>query len=129
MKMKTSELTDIALDWAVSRAKGIDAELNYGECVYWDHERNSNGKVICANSVRVVWNPSTNWAQGGAIIEREKIGVVTSADDANVWVGSMFEPDWKFNHTGQTPLIAAMRCYVASKLGDEVEIPDEKCAE
>ena len=26
---------------------------------------------------------------------------------------------------GPTPLIAAMRCYVASKLGDEVEVPDE----
>jgi hypothetical protein len=26
---------------------------------------------------------------------------------------------------GDTPLIAAMRCYVASKLGDEVEIPKE----
>jgi hypothetical protein len=28
-----------------------------------------------------------------------------------------------FNGYGITPLIAAMRCYVASKLGDEVEIP------
>jgi hypothetical protein len=26
---------------------------------------------------------------------------------------------------GDTPLIAAMRCYVASKLGDEVEVPAE----
>ena len=25
---------------------------------------------------------------------------------------------------GPTPLIAAMRCYVTSKLGDEVEIPE-----
>ena len=26
---------------------------------------------------------------------------------------------------GPTPLIAAMRCYVASKLGDDVDIPEE----
>jgi hypothetical protein len=26
---------------------------------------------------------------------------------------------------GPTPLIAAMRCYVASKLGDEVDVPEE----
>lgn len=26
---------------------------------------------------------------------------------------------------GPTPLIAAMRCYVASKLGDNVEIPEK----
>jgi hypothetical protein len=30
---------------------------------------------------------------------------------------------------GHTPLIAAMRCYVASKLGDEVEIPQELLGE
>ena len=28
--------------------------------------------------------------------------------------------DW-----AETPLVAAMRCYVASKLGDEVDIPEE----
>jgi hypothetical protein len=27
-------------------------------------------------------------------------------------------------YRGPTPLIAAMRCYVASVLGDEVEVPD-----
>ena len=26
---------------------------------------------------------------------------------------------------GTTPLIAAMRCYVASKLGDNIELPEE----
>jgi len=37
----------------------------------------------------------------------------------------------KYLHTeqvigfGHTPLVAAMRCFVASHLGDEVEIPDE----
>ena len=30
---------------------------------------------------------------------------------------------------GSTHLIAAMRCYVASKLGDEVEVPDETIGE
>jgi len=30
-----------------------------------------------------------------------------------------------FYYYGSTPLIAAMRCYVASKLGDEVELPEE----
>ena len=29
---------------------------------------------------------------------------------------------------GPTPLIAAMRCYVSGKLGDEVDIPEELCA-
>lgn len=34
--------------------------------------------------------------------------------------------DWHKHYLcGPTPLIAAMRCFVASKLGDEVEIPEE----
>ena len=98
MKVKTSELTGATLNWAVGQADECDlAPVEY----------------------------STRWEFGGLIIEREKIGIVTSDGDANVWIGSIFEPDWKFNRTGSTPLIAAMRCYVASKLGDEVEVPDE----
>jgi hypothetical protein len=31
---------------------------------------------------------------------------------------------YKAEATGDTALEAAMRCYVASKLGDEVDIPD-----
>jgi hypothetical protein len=38
-------------------------------------------------------------------------------------------PAQRFKHNiqtdGPTPLIAAMRCYVASKLGDEIDIPEE----
>ena len=65
-----------------------------------------------------MFKPSTNWSHGGPIIEREGIAIGKS------WEG------WKaFTETsggeGPTPLIAAMRCYVASKLGDEVEIPEE----
>jgi hypothetical protein len=100
--MKTSELTGAALDWAVAKCEVGEEFI---------------GEIDDPHFY------STDWAIGGAIIEREKIGVVTSDDDANVWVGSMFEPEWKFNRTGATPLIAAMRCYVASKLGDDVEIP------
>lgn len=102
--MKTNKLRGHALNWAVARCEG----------------------GVGKNQQLGAWySPSTDWSQGGPIIEREKIGVVTSPDDANVWVGSMLEPDWKFNCAGTTPLIAAMRCYVASKLGDEVEIPAE----
>jgi hypothetical protein len=111
--MKTSELTGAALDWAVAKCLGHTEFHNYGS--YIRIPTNPSGSLrFC---------PSTDWAQGGPIIEREKIGIVTSDKDANVWIGSIFEPDWKFNRTGPTPLIAAMRCYVASKLGDEVEVP------
>ena len=96
MKVKTSELQGAALDWAVNQIE---------ECCDDPH------------------TPffSTNWAQGGPIIEQERISVEPCFDWQWVATGnlSMFEEE------GPTPLIAAMRCFVACKLGDEVEVPDE----
>jgi hypothetical protein len=66
---------------------------------------------------------STDWAQGGPIIEREGIRIVEVA--ADVWGAVYSRGDVGREHFAETPLIAAMRCYVASKLGDEVEIPKE----
>ena len=63
---------------------------------------------------------STDWAQGGPISEREKITLEWTGEGWNAYIRHDDEyPD------GPTPLIAAMRCYVASKLGDEITIPKE----
>jgi hypothetical protein len=74
-------------------------------------------------------NYSTSWSQGGPIIEREKItvGPCDTHDKFRAYAhaGCYAIPKPRFTQDGPTPLIAAMRCYVASKLGDEVEIPKE----
>jgi hypothetical protein len=68
------------------------------------------------------FHPSTDWALGGTIIEREKISLWARGDE---WAAESFTPNEQgHEETGTTPLIAAMRCYVASKLGDEVELPE-----
>ena len=114
--MKTSELTGIALDWAV--AKCGDIELYSGP-------KDSN-PAYKANWVRRkygdLFQPSTDWAQGGPIIEREGI-TIDRETLANLWLACTYGT--RIARSGPTPLIAAMRCYVASKLGDEVEIPQE----
>ena len=121
--MKTNELTGAALDWAVAKCEGEQLWIGSKVC-----ER------ICPdNGEPVFWEPSTDWAQGGPIIEREGIELQcnTSALQATAYKNA--NPDWfaclKFKRAdhwhGTTPLIAAMRCYVASKLGDDVEIPEE----
>ena len=69
--------------------------------------------------------PSTDWAQGGPIIEREGIDLQYQGGDNDKWAADMFGAECSVY--GDTPLIAAMRCYVASKLGDEVE-PEELTA-
>ena len=105
--MKTSELTGDALDWAVTQAR-----LAYPDNVFTQYRNECNY--------------STDWSQGGPIIEREEITVCWQGA---TWVGSKFNvratDEYEFHQTGPTPLIAAMRCYVASKLGDEVDMPEE----
>ena len=69
---------------------------------------------------------SSVWGQGGPIIEREKIHLTHRYGEllsGNNWTAFLDKPHRYAE--GATPLIAAMRCYVASKLGDEVEIPEE----
>lgn len=68
-----------------------------------------------------IWNPSSNWVQGGPIIERE--GISWHCGNKTSWHAYGYGSSENFS--GPTPLIAAMRCYVASKLGDEVDIPEE----
>jgi hypothetical protein len=111
--MKTSELIDEKLDWAVLEASGA-----YREYVHW---REAVGDSVLSNPIwfkRLGGSPSTNWSQGGPIIEREKINI--GPKGVLWWSGTASN-----SQDGPTPLIAAMRCYVASKLGDEVEIPKE----
>jgi hypothetical protein len=66
---------------------------------------------------------STDWAKGGLIIEQEMIEIGAHEPKDIEWVARDY---WKENTmTGPTPLIAAMRCYVAAKLGEIVDVPVE----
>ena len=105
--MKTSELTGAALDWAVAQCEGFKRD-------YWDDDR-----LCFTDDWGADFEPSCDWLQGGKIIERERICLIDQGGDywQAIW-------GWK-EMFGDTPLIAAMRCYVASKLGDEVEVPEE----
>jgi hypothetical protein len=103
--MKTSELSGAALDWAVAKAGGT----THIELV-WE-------------TVRGKWSPSTDWAQGGKIIEREKIATRFDLEEQEWQAAIAAEDEWVYGW-GTTPLVAAMRCYVASKLGNEVQIPE-----
>jgi hypothetical protein len=100
--MKTNELTGKALNWAVGKAEGLDywlAPVNY--CGQWEH--------------------------GGPIIERERIAVGFDGFDiidSALPIWGAFKYAGRFEGYGPTPLIAAMRVYVASKLGDEVNVPE-----
>ena len=75
-------------------------------------------------------NYSTDWSQGGLIIEREFIDIRHFRGGTMYWEAWTPAPerrDGEVSEYGPTPLIAAMRCLVTSKLGDTVEIPEELC--
>jgi hypothetical protein len=108
--MKTSELTGKALDWAVTKCEGFNADLREGG--KWGR-----------------WGWDTDWAQGGPIIEREGINLVCWSFHSMPWKASIEGGTDAgvdlYVEYGDTPLIAAMRCYVASRLGDDIDIPKE----
>lgn len=113
--MKTSELIGHALDWAVAKCEGAPKEWRDNGPFFWDG-------VACIREFGhdIRFTPSTNWSQGGPIIERERL--IIEPWGVSQWAASVGRMNLSY---GPTPLIAAMRCYVASKLGDEVDIPNE----
>ena len=121
MQVKTSELFGVALNWAVNYALRGRQPLDY---------------------VEARDNYSTSWSKAGPIIEREGILLRPIRKRGHVMDGkwlAMYDGtntssvvhwtkrDDFIRHywTGDTPLIAAMRCYTGSKLGDIIEIPNE----
>jgi len=118
MKIKVSEATGVVLDWMVARALGKRPSLFIFR---------RTGKLAEEH------NYSTNPAQAWPIIEREKIDTAFTEDG---WYANMYNrmldntegyagDTFRCGGEGPTTLIAAMRCYVVSKLGEEVDVPEE----
>ena len=111
--MKTNKLKGAALDWAVAKCEG---EV-LGEDLF------GLRPIIAAPAFTQQFKPSTDWSQGGPILERECIDLQFEGPE---WYAFMrWEDGTCMQHDGPTPLIAAMRCYCCAVLGDEVEIPEE----
>lgn len=139
--MKTSELTGVALDWAVAKALGFkDKQFHFVRGYHSTRKRHIITQVMVSLSFRqgsYDFSPHDSWADGGPIIEREDLCTWISAEPekgkwaaANrAWMDLPVDSEEFHNLPdpwhGPTPLIAAMRCFVASKLGDEVELPEE----
>ncbi len=151
MKIKVSEATGPVLDWMVAKCEEHNFVVVYGRgaCRFPGVQAyNKRGgyelmPLRLASTLKTAadadypgvffretryWVPSTDWSQGGPIIERIKgfqfkQWLECKPDTCCEAHIHNYEGDWI--QFGPTPLIAAMRCYVASKMGDEVEVPDE----
>lgn len=134
--MRVSEMQGEALDMWVAKAEGHElttdlqkigeAAIGIGPAALFRSEAGVLG-LSCEGGGRK-WNPSTDWSCGGPIIERERINLLKFDDAAQPWCAvihnsdehwidtTWYDEDWK----GPTPLIAAMRAFVASVFGEEV---------
>lgn len=153
MKAKVSEATGPVLDWMVAKIEGRALKRNpmgpqggHGWWV-WEETPSGRGGILVEKSIYMAigpyvqprirtsgkrYTPSTDWSQGGPIIEREKIDLCWSpgrtacmATISVLWPKELDCGLRCVSVVGPTPLIAAMRCFVASKLGDEVDVPEE----
>lgn len=126
MKHKVGELDGALLDAAVAMVEGVKLVDRLLPSGGWREAYSSAG------TFRDTYSPSTSWTLAEPIIERERIAVspdIGYTDDNEPFFKHGWEAEYVTGETrhryayGATPLIAAMRCYVASKFGDEVELP------
>lgn len=128
--ISTNDLTGHALDYAVALAQGIRPSMFIFK---------QTGQLASEHRY------STDWSLGGPLIEREGITTIRCSDDfkgADRWCAAtgqhtierttqhqqhddmyqVYAGDVTYGHTA---LIAAMRCFVGSKLGNHVDVPKE----
>jgi hypothetical protein len=135
VEVKTAELVGPALDWAVAMAE------------FWEADRPQDGQIrkgdvymlvgpfrLIGLGVDKFYSPSTNWAQGGPLIDKHSIDFNTQGVDVD---GSQlieataqdFECMECWSAEGETRLIAACRAIVSAKFGDAVKVPAELVGE
>ena len=117
MKIKTSELTGVALDWAVAKATGAELVEHQGDDL----------RVEICHGLAAHWSPSTSWSQCGPLIDRFRPDLMTGRNDGLVAYlnndASSQEP--LIEGHGGTYLVAACRSIVVYALGDTVDVPEE----
>jgi hypothetical protein len=131
MKVKTSDLIGPALNWALGKALGLPVEI----CQIFQYGRPNGRHYISIgetdrDGAEVDFDPSQEWSQGGPLIEYYWVELQNGSNlPPDLWGACMWSgtdagvplgEGW-----GLTPLVAATRCIVASKLGDEVDVPEE----
>ena len=132
MMKKTEELTGLALDYAVAMCEFPRLDTVGAQCAGEEVFRKGDALYIEGGFLDrhdIYYSPSTVWRQGGPIIELVKIEL---REFTGVWSARLSRMQHKVGQnvlsyhscTADTPLVAAMRCYVSSALGAEIEFPE-----
>lgn len=136
MKVKTSELTGRALDWAVAIACGWESDRPEDGQLKRQSDLNPSGYtyIVAGNDQSVEeryrYSPSTDWSQCGELIKRFKVSLnynehmPRSAFCITAWLMSEDPQKGADKYHGLTPQVAICRAVVAAKLGELVDIPE-----
>lgn len=136
--VQTLELTGAALDWVVAKCEGLPLKLDpmgfresaphAPQAGWWVWPTHEAGMVVGHQPARsgrgqTGYSPSTDWAQGGPLIESGEVLLQPPGtdDDYTSWSAVCGNG----TYSGPTALVAAMRAYVASAVGDTAEVPEE----
>lgn len=124
VEVKTSELIGAALDWAV----GYAVRSNHLGVGSWQGSREA---WLCDWSVQACYSPSTDWADGGPLIDKyqldltfERKGLMYAYQCQDDGLPIIVTED-VFGSYGPTHLIAVCRAIVNATLGETVSIPSE----
>lgn len=125
--MKVSDLTGAQLDAWVAKAEGVtglvekDGRMCHVE--EWDPEGHSWRDSLKDWVMWIDYAPSQRWDQGGPLIERERMQLMPWKVELQHIASWTALTRGKVAADGDTPLIAAMRAFVASKFGEDLEEP------
>lgn len=129
MKIETSNLEGMALCYAICMIRM--PHLVWGETIGIHHA--SNQIVVPELPEPQCYSPFSDWAMFGPIMEQESVSLTDQHGCRGMerWLASLTLPndnglvmEW-----GPTQLVAARRCYVASQMGDLVDVPAELLGE
>ena len=143
VKVKTQSLKDSALDWVVAVSLGLSPILrhdhlrakalanNYKGDLAWHLEMQLNEPITVSASgvTRTIAAYHKDWALSGPILTEACISRVIALP--GLWVAYWTDgcPDGdegkNWMQCDSSELVSGLRCYVSSKLGEEVDVPEE----
>lgn len=142
MKVNVNDAVGSVLDWMVGQCPGEwPVVIHMGRVYLQEGPRKfvrTDGSVVELWQESELFSPSTNWGQGGPMLDKVGIDLGRNLAASNVTSGHDFvarldrthkhplnNTGWYAPARGPTKLIAGIRCRVASALGYEVDVPDE----
>ncbi len=124
-RVNVSTLEGSALDWAVAKCQNLPIRhdpMGFGtgsEAGFWVWDDAPKGQTT---KIGRGYNPSSSWHLAGPILEENDISLMSPSTTSRLCSASL--PGGEYKQNGNTLLIASMRAYVQSVVGDEIDLPE-----